>query len=641
MTQKMVELVERNLKLYEAQIRNGMEVPASELEKTSNIFTSFIKNSDEVSDEIKKSYEDRITSLSNFLGNNKKTYITLPKSDVEGVKAFDKSKLKLPAGIVIGAAVAALAAWGLKDCGKEEVVEPVAVEAEAPAPIEEEVQEFTTMSEETKEYSDEIAKAINGSISKGFKVTEENKEEIIKKFINYENIIKLNDLTDEQWATMYQDGNVIGKDLIHDLWDIETVYEKITTVAQSENDVIDFSLLFDGADAEMLNKANSMIIKINTTSGNDRKTAIKEMHDFIIETLTITETRMQYSEVALNTFRGIHVNAFDVLSEYSLTDEEEHAIFTVFANCNDMNDANLKVEDKTIATLQSKFEIYMVEKVEAMLSKNIDAKLNPYDSIDEMVKYIAPQIDLSLYREPADYAEFQKKLFGITGSSKGGKTIKSANASKVSDGKGGVISKKQLAQYGISEDDPAAKTKLEAAVKAEYERNAEATKVTKDINGQVVDPAQANYYTQLGAEDCNRGVNNVSSVPSLYQASYMNGWNAANKAKQEAMSRSSKTETYFEDTTDKVVEQSSTVVEQPYTAPITEPTYSEPVSVPTEPVVETVTETVTEFVPAEETVETVETIETIDYVSSLRNMRDMLVATKNIDTNNSSKSMRV
>ena len=601
-----MNLVEKKLNSLEVMKNNNEKITSKNINELKHIYDNLVKNNANINEEDKLNLEDRINEFINMIKEETNTLgVVSPKSTKASKKLmFRKALAGVTLSTVVIAGVTGLTLYGCSDnneitaeVNEDANEEKVVVIKDA---VNTEVVKNDSMSEETKAYCDKIADAINDAVSKGFEIKEENKEAYAKKFINYANIINMDKLTDVQWATYYQDGNIVGKDMMNDLWNIETVFEKIVTVSMQESEAIDFSKWFNETDAKMLNEANRKIVKINNSTGSERKQAINEMHDYVINVLINTETRMQYSEVALNTFRGVYVNAFDVLSEYnSLTDEEEHAIFTVFANCNNINEANLNVKDKTISTLQSKFELYMVEKADKRLENKVNVALNKYDSMDEMAKYVASRINLSLYREHRDYEEFQKSFMLKGGVTSGKKTVKAANASIVSDGKGGNISKSQLASFGISENDPAAKAKLEAAVQAKYNAEAEKTKVTKDMTGQVVDPALAAKYAQQGAEDCNRGVNNCSSVPVLYQPSYMEGWNRANEAKQNAINSSKGSTTSYETVNNgSVVERTETTVEIPYTGPISQPqpvetVQSEPVqsNPPSEPI--------TEFVPIE------------------------------------------
>ena len=672
MTQKMVELVERNLKLYEAQIRNGMEVPASELEKTSNIFTSFIKNSDEVSDEIKKSYEDRITSLSNFLGNNKKTYITLPKSDVEGVKAFDKSKLKLPAGIVIGAAVAALAAWGLKDCGKEEVVEPVAVEAEAPAPIEveetiEKVQPEVkkVLSEslafdpnENHELVDRMISFIADAVSKGIPVKDVmTEEEIALAEKNDQSLVTIAQLMDFYMVMNIED--IDPADYIRLKYNEKTA-ETITdnymycarvfmtdSLTAKEADEIDYTKIIAHKDsAEQLQKFVDYLAKYN-----DSKVNATELRDYIMDQYIEKDANL-YS-MSANEFTYRLMFDADLISNNSVLPKDMNIILNEDGkiSCDTVKDDGVKNKTEKAEEFTS---IYNAVEEKLEISRdfanqdltNIDEyELKTGIELEEEIKKGVLALNIK-YNLNAKF-EFAKgaNVKAAKGTAKGGSSSY-ITAVSPSTGKTVNVSTAELAKYGatnLAEYEAAKKAEFEAKAKADPNHTIKNNEGKVVVSGSQVDTAQYNSGFQAGYSD---GNNKRSSNPGSSNASYVAGYNegyAKGLADRNALDASytKKTETYFEDTTDKVVEQSSTVVEQPYTAPITEPTYSEPVSVPTEPVVETVTETVTEFVPVEETVETVETIETIDYVSSLRNMRDMLVATKNIDTNNSSKSMRV
>lgn len=552
-----------------------------------------------------------------------------PKS----LKLSKKAKILLTAAIVtaaLGTAGCSLTSYFTKedtDTVSENAVSGNTVSGNT---VSENTIVYTEMSLETKEYADEIVDSMNNAIAHGFEVTDVNKEVMAKKFINYMNIIKMNELTAEQWKALYQDGNITSKDMMHDLFDIETIFEKIITVSENKDEAIDFSLYFKDADAELLSNAEDMIIKINTSSGKERTTAIKEMHDSIIDTLTITESRMQYSEVALNTFRGVFVNAFDVLSNgKSITDEEEHAIFTVSSECMNIDNNDMNVEDHTIKSLQSKYEIYMVEKIDTMLNKDLDIEVNPYDSINEVSKYVADKIDISLYKPAKDYEEYQEKLFL---SNTKPLTVKSKDDSGVSNGKGGVISNKQLEKYGINPSSPTAKADLEAAVRKEYEQQAEKDKVTTDLNGTVVDAELLQRYTQQGADDYNynRGYN-VSSISALYQSSYRNGWDSA-KAAADAVKANLQppANTYEPVTNGSTTTVQESITEQPYTGDVNTP--SEPLQTPDT--------TLEEFEPIGSTT-TTEEVQTIDYQSSinmLEQMRKELLDLSNIYTNDSSKS---
>lgn len=638
----MLELLEKNPNRTEEEINKARS--------NYNLIIGF----KEYSEDVLKDFEDRFNNLSPYeLDVAPDDEISEPimaddSGDIQYLKDIsprhskvNHKKLRTAVAAIAAGTVLVVAGYSLASCGSKKVKTPVVKVAEVQQPIVEEKVEFTEMSEETKEYSDGIVLSMNDAISKGFEITDNNKEIIAKKFVNYMNIINMDELTAEQWKIIYQDGNVTAKDMMYDLFDIETIFEKIITVSENESEAIDFSLYFNEVDAGLLNKAEHMIIKINTSTGNDRKTAIKEMHDYIIETLTITENRMQYSEVALNTFRGVFVNAFDVLSNgKSITDEEEHNIFTVSTHCMGNYDNNLNVEDQTINSLQSKFEIYMVEKIDTMLNRELDVEVNPYDSIDEMSKYIAGKIDLSLYKPAKDYEAYQEKLFLNTNNKP--VTVKAKNDSGVSDGKGGVISSEQFAQYGIDPNSPTAKTQLESAVKAEYEANAEKNKTTHDLDGTVVDPELLRKYTQQGADDYNyRRGNNKASIETKYQDAYQNGWDSAKALEDELKnSLSNPGTTYVPTDNGGSTVVNETVIEQPYTGDVPQVT-EEPVVVPetpSEPII-TIEEQpyieefvpVEEFVPAEATTTietseettTSETYEEVNYTASIKRLEQL------------------
>lgn len=638
----MLEVLEKNPNRTEEEIL-----------KAKNNF-ELIKKIKNYSEDDLKEFEDRFATLSNIEISTdapeletaeeiQKLSSISPRSKKVNSNGIRVAVAALATGAVIG-----IAGYTLTSCGNTTEPKVITIEKipEVVEPVAEEVK-FTEMSKETKEYADNIVLAMNDAISKGFEVTETNKEIMSKKFVNYMNIINMDVLTKEQWETFYQDGNITGKDMMYDLFDIETIFEKIITVSENENEVIDFSLYFNETDAGLLNKAESMIIKINTSKDNDRNVAINEMHKFIIDTLTLTENRMQYSEVALNTFRGVFVNAFDVLSNgKSITDEEEHAIFTVATHCMGSYDNNIKVEDQTINSLQSKFEIYMTEKADKMLEKKLDIEVNPYDSFNEISIYVANNIDLSLYKPAKDYVEYQKKLFLGDGNNKKSTVVKAKNDSGVSDGKGGVISTAQFAKYGIDPRDPNAKGKLESAVVAEYEAEAERNKKTLDTSGNyVADPELLNKYTQQGADDYNykRGYN-ISLVPSEYQNAYQNGWDNAKMCEEEARRNlQSLQPTYVESYGSESQIINETITEQPYTGNVEtygEQTYTgsevyeEQSYVDPEPIV-TYEEQgyIEEFVPIEGNNSSSESVEEINYTSSIKVLKELKQELLNLSTN--------
>lgn len=609
-----LDIMLRKLDTKIKTLETNPNVTGAEVAKTVDFYKNVIKLGNYTQEQLVE-FEDR---LKVFAPNLSSSTIELEDNEIPKLSEISPKNYKVNKGKMIAAisgSVITIAIASVAGCTarkNNETVEPQAVVENQIEETETKKIEFTEMSKETIEYCDKIVLGINNSISKGFKVTESNKEQMAKKFVNYMNLINMDKLTADEWATYYQDGNITARDIINDYWEIETIFEKIITVSETKEETINFDLFFNKTDAKLLSDAEDMIIKINTSTGAERKNAIKEMHDFIIDTLTITENSMQYSDVALNTFRGVFVNSFDVLSNgNSITDEEEHMIFTVFANCNNIDVNNVKVEDRTINSLQSKFEIYMIDKLEKMLSKETVEEVNPYDSINKMAEYISNKIDISLYKETRDYVEYQEARF-IKDTPKT-VTKKSKNDSGVSDGKGGNIANSQFEKYGIDPSSANAKSQLEKAVQEEYEKEAEKNKVHTDLDGTVVDPATRDYWVQEGANDCNKNVFNPDRVPELYKDSYVLGWNAANDAKKSINNDNSISNTY-EDVKDQVVESNTTIVEEDYTGDVpsnnVNPQPSE--TIEEQPYIED-DNTFIEFEPVEEEPETIE--ETIEYVS--------------------------
>jgi|GEM_PF-2450544 len=149
-----------------------------------------------------------------------------------------------------------------------------------------------------------------------------------------------------------------------------------------------------------------------------------------------------------------------------------------------------------------------------------------------------------------------------------------------------------------------------------------------DTEGKEIDPTVAASYAQQGAADRNMGVNNVSSVPALYQASYSAGWSAADEAIRKAQEEAKKKE-----------ETKYTPIEPTNPVPPVNPTPVEPVP-PVDP-----NKPIEEFVPVEEGISTEPIIsyEVIDYTSKINNLNSLkaeLFALAN-STNEEEKTIRM
>lgn len=663
MTQKMMELVERNIKLYEAQIRNGMEVPASEIQKTNNVFENFIKNNSEVSDEIKNAYEERLTNLTNFVGGNKKTYITLPKDDVEKIKSFDKAKLTGVIAATVGAIVLAGAGgYAVKahvDAkAAEEVVTPIDDQDSTPVEedkaIEPEVKKVLSESlafdpNDNSELVDRMISFIADSLTKGIPVKDVmTEEEIALAEKNDESLVTIAQLMDFYMVMNIED--IDPADYIRLKYNEKTA-ETITdnymycarvfmtdSLTAKESDEIDYTKIIAHKDsAEQLQKFVDYLAKYN-----DSKVNATELREYIMDQYIEKDANL-YS-MSANEFTYRLMFDADLISNNSVLPKDMNIILNEDGkiSCDTVKDDGVKNKTEKAEEFTS---IYNTVEEKLEISRdfadqdltNIDEnELKTGVELEEEIKNGVLALNVRYNLNPK--FEFAKGVNAKAGSGSTKKSASYVTGVSPSTGKSVNVSKEEMAKYGattIAEYETNKKAAWEAAAKADPNHTIKNTEGKVVVSGSQVDTAQYNSGYSAGYSD---GNNKRSSNPGSSNASYVAGYNegyAKGLADRNALdaSYSSKTETYFEDTTDKVVEQSTTVVEQPYTGPITEPAYVEPAPVQTEPV--------TEFVPVEETVETVETIEVIDYVSSLKNMRDMLVATKNVDTNNTSKSMKV
>lgn len=216
-------------------------------------------------------------------------------------------------------------------------------------------------------------------------------------------------------------------------------------------------------------------------------------------------------------------------------------------------------------------------------------------------------------------------------------TVTPSTSFKDASGKTVNVANSELQRYGVNPNDPNAQTQYESAKKAEFEKEAEANKVYKDTAGQVVDRAVADSYVKQGAIDYNNGVNNVSSVPTLYQESYKLGWNNAKAADEEAKRNLPQPGTTYVPTDNggsTVIEEN--IIEQPYTGEIVIPETPADPGIGSAVIVDEVIEEIPyveeptpveepviieEFVPVTESV--VETTEEINYTASIKRLEQL------------------
>lgn len=526
-----IDGIDSKIKVFEESVSAGLTLSANDVEAldkdVNNLFTV-----SKLSDEEKQAFIDRINDLKSIaVSKEKYDAVALTRRAIpvyEGAIEKIRNRRKVAKGAAItlaiagGAAVVTLGAIAAKGASKKQV-EPVIVNTELEATVEEETETpivYTEMDAEYKETADNIVTSMNDGISKGLEVTEENKEKLALQYVEYYMLNQMDVLTDEQWANIFQSSAVTATDIMNAKEYYEWIDEKRVTVSTDESTLLDYSSMFTGSDLTLLTDAEKMLLKVRTTSGQEKKTATSEFKKYILENLGDSTKRMNYSERAMDTFRAVYFDAFDELTNHAVIDDElEHAINTTIT-CS-LSESELDVQDKTIKSLQSDFETYLQEKLEIRLQNGwtyaANNELNPYNDINEIAKYVAEHIDLSLYKELPDYEETLNSMFLKGGASK------SKDDSGVSDGKGGVISKSDMLAHGVDPSDPNAKAKYEAAVIAETEAYSESTKQVTNADGVTVSGTNEDY--DRGYQDGYYAGNNGMSASPSGSASYNLGYN--------------------------------------------------------------------------------------------------------------------
>lgn len=608
MKQNFIDQIESKLATLEVEAANKA-VSSATMKKNIKEVKKFIDNTINLS----KSFNEPFSEDEMSLYTNRINQLMEPYTIGYVSSKILKSKKAVAALITAIGVSTGIAGVSIAGCGesKEEVEaiqeteteEKDILDQETIMPREEIKVEPTTMDVEYKEMSDEIVASMNDAISKGFEVTEDNKLAMSKMYTEYYMLNQMDTLTDEQWANVFQNSTTTAKDLMNAKENLEWIDEQRVTVADKDM-LLDYSHMFEGADLKLLTDAEDLISEIKTTTGTDKKQAIRKFKEYIIEKLGSNNERMQYSERAMDTFRAVYFDSFDTLTNgKEIDDELEHAVNTTIT-CS-LVESNLDVEDKTIKSLQSDYQTYLLEKLEVRLENGwiyiSNNDINPYNDINEISKYVSENIDLSLYKEMPDYEETLVKMFATGGAKK------SKDDSGVSNGQtgenAGNISLEQLQQYNIDPASPTAREELEQAVQEDTKQKEEDSIRVTDENDNVlegtVEDNKAGY--KAGYEAAMNGKSKPAHTGNKsYDAGLDNGY-ADGLADLEELSNSldDSTETKTEpvDEGEVIKEETDPVTEDYVEEPSTEKEQSEDNS---NDIDDNYTDVETEFVPIDE-----------------------------------------
>lgn len=670
----MINVVEKNLNYLELQIQSGMEVSMTDVERVNNLYVNFIKNNKNISDEEKASYEERINNLNGFVNYDKsaeeRAYVSVPSEKVESVKSFDKSKLKLPAGIVIGVAATALAAFALKDCGKEEVVQPVAIETEAPTPVVEEPVEVVkeevkkVLSEslafdpnENQELVNRMVEFIADSLTKGIPVkdvmteeeialAEENDQPLITiaQLMDFYMVMNIEDIDPADYARLQY--NTKTAETITDNYMYCARIFMTDSLSAGVSDEIDYTKIMAHKDsAEQLQKFVDYLAKYN-----DSKATAEEIREYIMDQYIEKDANL-YSMSANELTYRLMFDA-DLISNNSILTKDMNIILNEDGKitCDTVKDDGVKNKTEKAEEFTSIYNAVDEKLIAARDFRDQDlTNIDEYElktgvELEEEIKngVLALNVRFNLNEKFSFAGDISVK------SGNGGKaSVAYVTGRSPKTGKIVNVSEEEMRRYkatNIAEYEANKEAAWNAAAKADPNHVIKNNEGKVVVSGSDVDKDQYNSGYAAGYSD---GNNKRSSNPGSSNASYVAGYNegyAKGLADRNALDATytNKKETTFVDTPDTVVETTERVDVQPYVpgpvpvdpTPVNpDPTPVNPEPAPSEPV--------TEFVPVDEVVEQEETVEVIDYVSSLKDMRDMINAYLSNSEKETVKTMKV
>ena len=555
MKEKMIQKINSEVELLETKVKNGIALTAEEVNQAKMHINNASSLAGLTQEELDAIY-NKIDNLSGLESTYGDKFLTVSKTKLTNNA---RRNLKRAEAAVAAAAVAITLVGCTAKTVDEESVETQAVET----PVEPEVK--TTMDEEYKEIADKALafaqNEVENGLPKNAMIDDKNKDQMIKSLTLYYLMNQMDNLTDVQIANIFQNSSITAEDIMNAKHSWEWIDEQRVTVSDN---ALNYDLLYEGEDAELLNKAAKLLNNIKSSEGEEKEEAISKFKKFIKRKLANSENeRMQYSERALDTFRATYFDAFDELTNHAKIDDElEHAINTSIT-CS-MKDSNLNVEDANIQSLQSEFETYEMEKLDLRLKTgwNFVAlnynDINQYNDVKYMIEYVSENIDLSKQFELPDYEETLKNMF-LVNDGKG----KSEHDSGISDGQGGIISN-DVDNGGIAPGET--KDQYEDRIKKQEKDKEDKTKKIVNKDGKVIENTDSATYAKDYSEGYNDGLKGKTEKSNSSQG-YKDGYSAGKKAKAEAESQYNfdETETHFVDTKDKVVDTDESVTTQGYT----------------------------------------------------------------------------
>lgn len=467
-------------------------------------------------------------------------------------------KKRLSNKALVGALVAGLALGGLGVYGFTRLNAP-------------KTEVVTETKDENERDIDEITKDItnvaNDMFEKGMpeKVTEETKEAFCKDLILNYYALRINDnnVNGRELASVFGDTTFVGEDLTKSMHKLNWLDEQRVTVGDS---YLDYSLQYSKKlDADFLNEAATKIDKVKKASDKEKKAVVAEFKEFIKTKLEDQNNRMNYSELALNTFRAVYFDAFDELTGRKVIDDElEHLINTTYTCAN--AESPLKVEDKTITSLQSDFETYLSKKFDQNMTdakeyaKAYPDKLDKEKTYNEILKRVCAALDLSKQKENPDYKEAMRKAAGVYAPAQ-----KHPNDSGINIPGVGNISKQDVDKarsLGVTSNDPNEIAEaLRQNDKEEYYANESGQKITENDADEMENGALD------GNVAGNQGLSkNYRSSSAAYRQAYDAAYaNAYSNFKEVESRYSNQTEEHFEPVNNAPEQVTESVKEEGYT----------------------------------------------------------------------------
>lgn len=418
-----------------------------------------------------------------------------------------------------------------------------------------------------EEITKDITSIIDDMFEKGMheKITEETKEAFCKNVILNYYALRMNDnnVNGRELASVFSDESFIADDFRNAIHNLNR-FDRYRVVAGDA--YLDYSLQYSKkSDASLLKELSEKFDKVKKLKGNERKTAIAEFKEFILDKLGNPNNRMNYSEMALNTFRAVYFDAFYEITEHAAIDDELEHIVKTTASCS-MDNTELNVHTQKLQSLQSNFELYLAAKFEKRLdeakeyAKTYPDKLDKEKTYAEILKRVCAEIDLNKQKLNPDYAETLRKAAGVYAPAQ-----KHPNDSGINIKGVGNISKQDVDKarsLGVTSNDPNEIAEaLRQNDKEEYMGNKSGQKITDNDADEMENGALD------GNVAGNQGLSkNYKSSSAAYRQAYDAAYaNAYSNFKEVESRYSNQTEEHFEPVNNAPEQVTESVKEEGYT----------------------------------------------------------------------------